>query len=75
LYLIEGRFTDAVAPLEAYHRLQPDDPQTALFLGQAYAATGRREQARQILAEGVRLAERAGNTTTARHCREILDQL
>ena len=75
LYLVEGRFADAVAPLEAYHRLQPDDPQSALFLGQAYAATGRREQAKQILAEGVRLAERAGNTTTARHCREILDQL
>jgi tetratricopeptide (TPR) repeat protein len=75
LYLIEGRFADAVAPLEAYHRLQPNDPQSALFLGQAYAATGRPEQARKILTEGLRLALHAGNTTTARHCREMLDQL
>ncbi len=75
LYLTQQRFADAIAPLEAYHRLKPDDPQSALFLGQAYAATGRREEARQMLTEGVRLAVKAGNQTTARDCREILDQL
>jgi tetratricopeptide (TPR) repeat protein len=75
LYLIQGRFPEAVAPLENYHRLQPANPQSALFLGQAYAATGRRDEARRTLAEGVEVAERAGNTVTAQHCREILQQL
>ncbi len=75
LYLTHQRFADAVAPLEAYHRLKPDDPQGDLFLGQAYAATGRREQARRILTEGLNLATRAGNTTTAGYFQEILDHL
>ena len=75
LCLIQGHFAEAVAPLEAYHRLQPDNPQSSLFLGQAYAATGRRDEARRILTEGAQLAERNGNTTTAQHCREILQQL
>jgi HemY protein len=75
LYLLQGRFADAVGPLEAYHRLQPQNPQGSLFLGQAYAATGRLAEARHILAEGVQLATHDGNTTTARHCQEILDQL
>jgi tetratricopeptide (TPR) repeat protein len=75
LCLIQGHFAEAVAPLEAYHRLQPDNPQASLFLGQAYAATGRRDEARRILTEGALLAERNGNTTTAQHCREILQQL
>ena len=75
LCLIQGHFADAIAPLEAYHRLQPANPQASLFLGQAYAATGRREEARRILAEGVQLATHDGNLTTAKHCQEILDQL
>jgi HemY protein len=75
LCLIQGHFAAAIAPLEAYHRLQPDNPQASLFLGQAYAATGRRDEARRILAEGVRLATHDGNISTAKHCQEILDQL
>jgi HemY protein len=75
LCLIQGRFADAVAPLEELRRLQPGNAQGALFLGQAYAAVGRRDEARQILLEGVQVAERAGNTTTAQHCREILEHL
>jgi len=75
LCLILGRFADAVSPLEAYRRLQPDNPQGALFLGQAYAAVGRRDEARRILTEGAELAERSGNASAAQHCREILQQL
>jgi HemY protein len=75
LCLIQGRFADAVAPLEAYHRLQPNNAQSALFLGQAYASTGQTEQAKRVLTEGVQAAERAGNATTAQYCREILQQL
>lgn len=52
-------------PLEAYRRLQPDNPQSSLFLGQIYAAVGRGDDARRILTEGAQIAERAGNATTA----------
>ena len=75
LCLIQGRFAEAVNPLEAYRRLQPDNPQGALFLGQAYAVVGRRDDARRTLTEGAALAERSGNVTAAQHCREILEQL
>jgi HemY protein len=75
LCLIQGRFADAVVPLEAYRRLQPENPQGALYLGQAYAVVGRVDEARRILAEGVAQAERSGNATAAQHCREILQQL
>ena len=75
LCLIQGRFADAVAPLEAYHRLQPDNAQSALYLGQAYASTGRMDEAKRVLTEGVQVAERTGNAKTAGYCREILQQL
>jgi len=75
LCLIQGRFADAVGPLEAYRRLQPENPQGALFLGQAYAVVGRSDDARRVLTEGAAQAERSGNASAAQHCREILEQL
>lgn len=75
LCLVQGRFADALIPLEIYHRLQPDNAQSCLFLGQAYAANGRAEDARRILNEGITLAEKAGNRVTANHCREMLQAL
>lgn len=75
LLLLQGRFGDAVGPLEEYHRLQPENPQSSLYLGQAYAAVGRRDEARQVLTAGAAIADRLGNTQTADFCREILRQL
>ncbi|HTL67375.1 MAG TPA: tetratricopeptide repeat protein [Lacunisphaera sp.] len=75
LCLLQGRFGDAVGPLEEYHRLQPDNPQSSLYLGQAYAAVGRGDEARKVLTAGAAIAERMGNTQTADFCREILRQL
>lgn len=75
IFLMNGRFADAVEPLEALHRLQPENPRACLFLGQAYAATGRMADAKKVLAEGVQVAERTGNKTTADYCREILQHL
>jgi HemY protein len=75
LCLAQGRFADALGPLESYHRLQPDNPQSCLFLGLVYAAIGRRDEARRMLTEGIQTAERTGNAVTAKHCREILSQL
>jgi tetratricopeptide (TPR) repeat protein len=74
-YLVQGRVTDAVAPLEAYHKLQPAEPQSALFLGQAYLQLGRAAEARSMLTEGEQLARRTGQATTAAHFRELLEQL
>ncbi|ACB73884.1 tetratricopeptide repeat protein [Opitutus terrae] len=70
-----GRAADAVPPFETYRRVRPEDPSGALFLGQTYAQLGRIPDARRVLAEGEQLATRAGNATTAQHCREILSQL
>jgi tetratricopeptide (TPR) repeat protein len=75
LYLVQQRFSDALAPLESYHRLQPENPQSCLFLGMVYAATGKREEARQLLTEGVQVAERMKDALTAQSCRELLSQL
>lgn len=73
--LLQGRLNDALAPFEAFRRLRPEDPQSALFLGQLYAQLGRFAEARKVLTEGRDLAERTGNRATARHCREILEHL
>ncbi len=73
--LITDRVTEAVPFLEAYHRLQPASPQAALFLGQAYARTGRLAEARQVLTAGLALAEQAGQAATAHNFREILSML
>ena len=74
-YVMQGRVNDAQAPLEAFHKLQPTDPQSSLFLGQVYLQLGRFDEAKRILTEGEQLARRAGNATTAAHFREILQNL
>lgn len=74
-YLVHGRFPDAIAPLSSYHRLQPENAQACLFLGQAYASSGDRANARAILNRGVELAERSGLNQIANHCRRLLGQL
>lgn len=38
-----GKFSDAVAPLENYVKMQPDDPAGHYQLGTAYARTGRKQ--------------------------------
>ncbi len=73
--LITNRVAAAVPLLESYQRAQPENPEAALFLGQAYARTGRIPDARRILTEGLRRAELSGQTTTAGHFREILSVL
>ena len=75
MLLLRGQVAQALEHLEAYRRLEPGNPQTALFLGQAYAQLGRTQQARVVLTEGAEQAERAGNSSTAAYCREILSQL
>jgi hypothetical protein len=75
LLLLQQRFADAIVPLETYRRLQPDRAQSSLYLGQVYASVGRLPEARAILHEGVKTAERTGNKTTAENCRAMLAQL
>lgn len=73
--LVTDRAAEAVGPLETFSRLQPGNPQAALFLGQAYARTGRLGEARRVLTAGLRQAEQAGQTATAGNFREILSML
>ena len=74
-FLITDRVAEAVPLLETYHRLQPANVQAALFLGQAYARTGRMAEARGVLTAGLEQAERTGQAATARNLREILSML
>jgi tetratricopeptide (TPR) repeat protein len=73
--LLTDRVSEAVPLLENYHRARPTSPQAALFLGQAYARTGRMQEARRVLAAGLQQAESSGQSTTAGHFREILSAL
>lgn len=75
LLLVQGRVGEARTPLETLRKLRPDDAQAALFLGQVYVRLGQLDDARRVLREGEQLAQSAGNTTTARYCREMLSQL
>jgi tetratricopeptide (TPR) repeat protein len=75
LCLVQTRFDEAVTPLEALQKARPEDPQAALFLGQAYAATLRVDDAKRVLTRGAELADKAGKRDTAAFCREILSQL
>lgn len=75
LCLLQNRFADAVEPFENYHRLQPKNAQSCLFLGQTYLMVGRVDDARRLLTEGIKTAELTGQTKTASDCREILQSL
>jgi len=75
LYAQQRRFPEALDQLEAYHRLKPTEPMASLFLGQVYADLGRTEEARRVLAEGEQLARQAGDSVTAAHCTDVLNQL
>jgi HemY protein len=75
LYAQQRRFTEALDQLEAYHRLKPAEPMASLFLGQVYANLGRIDDARRVLAEGEQLARQAGDSATAAHCTDVLNQL
>jgi len=45
-----SKFTDAVAPLEKYVKMQPDDPAGHYQLATAYARTGRKQEAQREMA-------------------------
>lgn len=75
LLLVDDRLPEALPLLKRYHEIEPENAQGALFLGQAYARTGRLREARATLEKGANLADAQGNTRTASFCREILSQL
>ncbi len=75
LLLLQEQFTAAVPPLERFHRLDGAGGRSALFLGRAYAGSGRPTEARRILEAGRVAALANGDTTTATRCREALANL
>jgi HemY protein len=70
-----GQAADAIPLLEKFRQLQPQDPRGGLFLGQAYARTGRIAEARKVLEDALPQAERAGDGAVAGACRESLAAL
>jgi tetratricopeptide (TPR) repeat protein len=73
--LMTDRVPEALPLLETYYRLQPASAQAALFLSQAYARSGRIEDARRVLTAGLAQAEQTGQVSSARNFREILSML
>lgn len=58
-----GKFADAVAPLENYVRMQPDDPAGHYQLATAYARTGRKQDAQREMALQQETAAKAPRTS------------
>lgn len=75
ILLISDRANEAVAHLEIPYKAWPTRSQPALFLGQAYARSGRLAEARQVLTAGLHQAEQSGQAATARNFQEILAML
>ncbi len=75
LLLLEGRADEAVLPLEAFHRLQPQAPQSAFHLGRVYAAVGRTSDARALLQRAIDLAVTNHDAAIAQRAREFLAAL
>ncbi|HKQ52878.1 MAG TPA: tetratricopeptide repeat protein, partial [Pyrinomonadaceae bacterium] len=55
IYLSDGRWEPALAPLEKASRLQPQNPDPYFFLGQAYQSLGKYEQAIAALRQTIAL--------------------
>jgi len=57
-YEQQGKFVEAIAELDEARRLDPEQPFTLGYLGHAYAISGKRSEARQMIEEMKRRAER-----------------
>ncbi len=57
-----GKFADAVAPLETYVKLAPDDPAGHYQLATAYARTGRKQEAQRQMTLQQQSAAKAPRT-------------
>ena len=74
-YLQQRRLPEALQSLETSRRLQPDDARVSLYLGQAYAASGRFDEARRAFTEGQEQALKRGEAAVAAQCRELSGRL
>ena len=59
----DGKFADAVEPLEDYVKMQPDDPGGHYQLATAYARTGRKQDAQREMALQQEMAAKAPRTS------------
>ena len=75
LLVAQNRIPDAIKSLSVFRRLSPDDPRGFLYLGQAYLASGQKDEARQHLQIGLEIATTTGLNATATRCRELLQSL
>ena len=61
-----GKFSDAIAPLESYVKMQPGDPAGHYQLATAYARTGRKQEAEREMALQREAAAKSPRGTQAR---------
>jgi tetratricopeptide (TPR) repeat protein len=59
-----GKFADAMAPLEKYVKMQPDDPAGHYQLATAYARTGRKQDAQREMTLQQETAAKAPRTSS-----------
>lgn len=74
-YLSSRRTAMAIRELTASLELDPSDPQTHLWLGEAYRRKGQIEKAESFLRDAIELAERGKETRTEQEARLNLSAL
>ncbi len=74
-YLSGRRTAMAIRELTTAVRLEPEDPETHLWLGEAYRRKGKTEEAESYLLEAVRLAEEQSASSTEQAARLNLSAL
>jgi Tfp pilus assembly protein PilF len=74
-YLASRRTAMAIRELRASMRFDPSDPQTNLWLGEAYRRKGRTEEAEEYLLEAIRLSHDEDESDTVQAARLTLSAL
>jgi tetratricopeptide (TPR) repeat protein len=74
-YLSGRRTAMAIRELRAAMDLEPNDPQTHLWLGEAYRRKGRTEEAERYLVESIRLSVSIKDSTSEQSARLTLSAL
>jgi predicted Zn-dependent protease len=75
LYFQAQKFTQAVDQFAEIIRLNPQYSAAYRYLGQSYAALGRREEAEATFQRGIAVAETRGDLQTAKEMRVFLRRL
>jgi Flp pilus assembly protein TadD len=68
-----GEITEAIGYFQRFATLAPDDPIAYLYLGQALMVAHRTDEARNVLLQGITVAQRAGKQSETERLQAALD--